>query len=163
MIYIGKAKRLRSNTLVRTYSSAATYSLEIGTLLVFSSSRYCREASHPSEPFKPWLPSAIEEVTTRISFIPSRQKTPQQMFRITTCQSFTDNGVFSSIPHLEVNRVLPAGSPVFTIVKEGRLADFLALLKDGYASVRDHDEYGASLLHVGIPRVDSSRTSLTCQ
>ena len=160
MIYIGKAKRLRSNTLVRTHSSAAIYSLEIGMLLV---SRYCREASHPSEPFRPWLPSAMEEVTTRISFIPSRQKTPQQMFRITTCQYFTDNGTFSSIPHLEVNRVLPAGSLVFLIVEEGRLDDFIALLKDGYASVRDHDEYGASLLHVGIPGVDSNRTSLTCQ
>lgn len=60
-----------------------------------------------------------------------------------------DDGVFSSITVFDVNRVLPARYPIFSIVRERRFDDFIALFRDGKASLRDHDEYGASLLRVG--------------
>ena len=141
---------MRSDTLVRTQSRVTACLLEIGTLLVLSFSRYYHEDLQPSGSSHPWVP-AQEEVTTSISFIPSKRQALQQMVRITSRQSFRGDGVLSSIPILEVNRVLPAESPVFSIVREGRLDDFIALLRNGRASLKDHDEYGASLLHVSPP------------
>lgn len=96
----------------------------------------------------PWS-SPLEDVTTSITIVPSAKMKVQKMFKITTRRSDESNGVFLSIPILCVNNVLPAGSLVFSIVKEGRLEEFMTLLRDGGASIRDHDEYGASLLHVG--------------
>ncbi|KAH7197902.1 uncharacterized protein B0J16DRAFT_329304 [Fusarium flagelliforme] len=55
-------------------------------------------------------------------------------------------GSVSSISRLQVNRVLPRQSPVFTLVKQGRVQDLLRMLQNGEASLRDHDERGASLL-----------------
>ena len=74
----------------------------------------------------------------------------RQILKITTRRSDEGHGVFLSIPVLWVNNVVPADSPVFSVVKEGRLEEFMELLQDGRASLRDHDEYGASLLHVSI-------------
>ncbi|KAI1738713.1 ankyrin [Xylaria scruposa] len=51
-----------------------------------------------------------------------------------------------SISSLAVNRVLPAGSQVFRVVKLGQLHELKDMLHRGEASLRDHDEYGASLL-----------------
>jgi hypothetical protein len=47
-----------------------------------------------------------------------------------------------------VNNVLPAASPVFSIVRNGQLKEFQTLLREGKASLRDQDEFGASLLFV---------------
>lgn len=92
--------------------------------------------------------SPLEDFITSITIIPSAQMKIKQMFKLTTRRSDERHGVFVSIPVLCVNNILPAGSPVFSIVQEGRLDEFMALLRDGGASIRDHDEYGASLLHV---------------
>ena len=102
-----------------------------------------------------------EELTTRVSFIPTKQQRAQQMFRITTYQTFGNTSVVSSIPMLDVNRVLPASAPVFSIVKEGRLHEFKALLRSRKASIRDYDEYGASLLHVSLAARAFVRACLT--
>ncbi|KAM0441175.1 hypothetical protein ACHAPT_000481 [Fusarium lateritium] len=52
----------------------------------------------------------------------------------------------SSISRLQVNRVLPAESLVFKLVRQGNLRGLKEMLQDGRASLQDHDEYGASLL-----------------
>ncbi|KAI1747171.1 hypothetical protein F4782DRAFT_449331 [Xylaria castorea] len=51
-----------------------------------------------------------------------------------------------SISSLAVNRVLPAESPVFRVVHNGDLHRLQDMLRRGEASLRDHDEHGASLL-----------------
>jgi len=61
------------------------------------------------------------------------------------------DGTFSSIPRLTVNRVLPRDSLVFDLVRGGELKEFQGLLRDGEASLRDHDELGNSLLAVSAP------------
>ena len=94
--------------------------------------------------------SPVEDVTTSITIIPSAEMKVRQILKITTRRSDEGHGVFLSIPVLWVNNVVPADSPVFSVVKEGRLEEFMELLQDGRASLRDHDEYGASLLHVSI-------------
>ena len=83
------------------------------------------------------------------------------MFRITSHQSYGHTSVVSSIPMLNVNRVLPASAPVFSIVQEGRLHEFKALLRDRKATIRDYDEYGASLLHVSFSARGFVRAFLT--
>lgn len=54
----------------------------------------------------------------------------------------------SSISRLEINRVIPSDSKVFTLVSEGRLEELEEMLQQGKASLRDFDENGASLLFV---------------
>ncbi|SPO06532.1 uncharacterized protein DNG_09222 [Cephalotrichum gorgonifer] len=126
------------------------YDFGLGVLLVRSCTEY-HDYQHPSQSGTPnsnfQHDSFVEEVTTSITLIPSRMQGVGQMLNITSHQLHGDQGTFSSIPTLSVNNILPAGSPVFSTVREGRMRDFLALLRDGKASIRDHDEYGASLLH----------------
>ena len=54
-----------------------------------------------------------------------------------------------SIPRISISPILPLGSRVFTIIREGQLDELRALLDAGKASIRDHDERGDGLLHVG--------------
>ncbi|RSL71618.1 hypothetical protein CEP51_012027 [Fusarium floridanum] len=49
-----------------------------------------------------------------------------------------------------VNRVLPVGSLVFELVEAGDLQGLKEMLQSGRASLRDHDEYGASLLFYSV-------------
>lgn len=136
---------------VQCHSTISAYKLDIATMIVYSRRRvralnYGRMgAGHSSS----WS-SPLEDVTTSITILPSADTKVQEIFKLTTRRSDETHGVFVSIPVLCVNNVLPDGSPVFSIVKEGRLDDFMALLRDGEASIRDHDEYGASLLHVSV-------------
>ena len=91
-----------------------------------------------------------EEVTTSVTLYSGRSQARRAM-RLDMSQTHSYHGVFSAIPHLLVYNVLPAGSPVFSIVRNGRLQEFQALLREGKASLRDQDEYGAPLLFVGLP------------
>ncbi|KAK3902849.1 hypothetical protein C8A05DRAFT_33423 [Staphylotrichum tortipilum] len=71
------------------------------------------------------------------------------MFKATiTQQAFRDGAFSSSIPRLQVNLVLPRDSLVFQLVQKGRVVEFEALLREGKASLRDHDDLGNSLLSV---------------
>ncbi|RGP66883.1 hypothetical protein FSPOR_6265 [Fusarium sporotrichioides] len=60
--------------------------------------------------------------------------------------SINANSSVSSISRLQVNRILPSDSPVFRMVAQGELQGLLQMLQNGEASLRDHDEDGASLL-----------------
>ena len=91
-----------------------------------------------------------EEVTTSVTLTSGRSQARRAM-KLDIRQTHSHDGVFSAIPHLLVYNVLPADSPVFSIVQGGRLREFQALLREGKASLRDQDEYGASLLFVSLP------------
>ncbi|KAF5009064.1 hypothetical protein FDECE_4687 [Fusarium decemcellulare] len=85
------------------------------------------------------------DYTMKLALLPDGKRNHRMlMASITQWEAFS--GGVSSISHLEVNRVLPAGSQVFQVVKHGRLDELQEMILDGRASVRDHDEYGASLL-----------------
>jgi hypothetical protein len=93
-----------------------------------------------------------EEVTTSVSLVSKLQVTShaRHAIMVNIRQTHSYDGVFSSIPHFMVYNVLPADSPVFSIVRRGRLREFQALLREGKASLRDQDEYGAPLLFVSL-------------
>ena len=124
----------------------SAYETSIGTLSVVVR----RQQSQPNQPDSR-SPSQIEEeeVTTSVSLV-SRSSPGQRRVKaeVKVRQTYSCNGVFSAIPHFLVSNVLPAGSPVFSIVQQGRLREFQDLLREGKASLRDQDEYGASLLFV---------------
>ncbi len=88
----------------------------------------------------------IEDLTVKVTCFP--RNSTGRMFKATITQQTVRNGFFSSIPQLQVNLVLACDSLVFQLVREGRLAEFEALLWEGKASLRDHDERGNSLLAV---------------
>ncbi|KAI1738138.1 ankyrin [Xylaria scruposa] len=83
--------------------------------------------------------------TTVLSFIP---QDPRQFAMIvaSATQRRTEKESITPISRLTVNRVLPVGSRVFAVVRNGRLQEFQTMLQEGKATLRDHDEYGASLL-----------------
>jgi hypothetical protein len=91
-----------------------------------------------------------EEIATSVSLVSKLQVTSQARhgIMVNIRQTHTSDGVFSAIPHLIAYNVLPADSPVFSIVRQGRLPEFQALLREGKVSLRDQDEYGAPLLFV---------------
>ncbi|KAI0552308.1 ankyrin repeat-containing domain protein [Xylaria curta] len=83
--------------------------------------------------------------TTVLSFIP---QDPRQFAMIvaSATQRRTAKESITPISRLTVNRVLPVGSRIFTVVRNGLLQELQAMLQEGKATLRDHDEYGASLL-----------------
>ncbi|KNB08957.1 hypothetical protein FOXG_09640 [Fusarium oxysporum f. sp. lycopersici 4287] len=56
-------------------------------------------------------------------------------------------GLILSAPIIAINQSVPNDSLVFTLVKQGSLKEFMTMLQEGKASLRDHDEQGMPLLH----------------
>ncbi|KAH8673392.1 hypothetical protein BX600DRAFT_433023 [Xylariales sp. PMI_506] len=61
-------------------------------------------------------------------------------------------GVSCSISQLAINPIIPSGSPVFDLVRRGNVQELRKMLQRGEASLKDHDEFGASLLMLLIPK-----------
>ncbi|KAI1172246.1 hypothetical protein F4777DRAFT_520468 [Nemania sp. FL0916] len=59
-------------------------------------------------------------------------------------------GIYSLPPKLLVKNIVPNGSQVFDIAKNGSADDFLKLFSTGQASLQDCNEHGASLLHYAV-------------
>lgn len=72
------------------------------------------------------------------------------MIVATAVQEQRRHGGISSISSLSVNRVIPSNSRVFDVIEAGDLDEFRGMLASGETSLRDHDEYGGSLLLVCI-------------
>jgi hypothetical protein len=70
------------------------------------------------------------------------------MFSVSLSQGQLFDRSIQSIPRISVCRIVPNDSLVFTLVKEGSLKEFMTMLQEGKASLRDHDEQGMPLLHV---------------
>jgi hypothetical protein len=66
------------------------------------------------------------------------------------------SGVLSATPCISVNRVVSNDSKIFHNIRNGDINSLRRLLQEGKASIRDRDEYGASLLHV------SDLTNIRC-
>ncbi|RSL60928.1 hypothetical protein CEP53_005296 [Fusarium sp. AF-6] len=80
-----------------------------------------------------------------LAFLPGQGQHGHMLLASLTQQELLTDSV-SSISRLQVHRVLPAGSLVFELVRRGDIQGLKEMLQDGKASLRDHDEYGASLL-----------------
>ncbi|KAH7031571.1 ankyrin repeat-containing domain protein [Microdochium trichocladiopsis] len=89
----------------------------------------------------------VVKTTSAMRFFPRRAMPTSQLkepLLMLVASVLDQNGI--SISSLSVNTIRPAGSPVFQAVRRGDLQAFRLMLSLGEASVRDHDEYGASLL-----------------
>ncbi|KAF5990597.1 hypothetical protein FBULB1_75 [Fusarium bulbicola] len=86
----------------------------------------------------------FRDVVANIVFRPSNSP---WMFSVSLSQGQLFDRSIQSIPRISVCRIVPNDSPVFTLVKQGSLKEFTAMLQEGKASLRDHDEQGMPLLH----------------
>ncbi|OBS19640.1 hypothetical protein FPOA_11365 [Fusarium poae] len=91
----------------------------------------------------------LTDYNMSLTFLPNGNRN-HHMLMATITQREILAGSVSSISQLQVNRILPLGSPVFRIVKTGRIKELRQLLQSGKASIRDHDEKGASLLFYSL-------------
>jgi hypothetical protein len=72
------------------------------------------------------------------------------MFSVSLSQGQLFDRSIQSIPRISICRIVPNDSLVFTLVKQGSLKEFMTMLQEGKASLRDHDEQGMPLLHVRV-------------
>ncbi|KAJ4329222.1 hypothetical protein N0V84_000348 [Fusarium piperis] len=83
--------------------------------------------------------------TMTVAYLPGQGQNRHMVLASLARQGLSANRM-TCISRLQVNRLLPAESPVFQLVKQGNLQGFKEMLQQGKASLQDHDEYGASLL-----------------
>ncbi|KAI0101384.1 ankyrin repeat-containing domain protein [Nemania sp. FL0031] len=88
--------------------------------------------------------SDCEVRTMVLSFLPRDLR--QFMIIASTNQGDFLPSSMLPISRLAVNRVLPFGSRVFGVAMVGTLQELQAMLRDGAATLKDHDEYGLNLL-----------------
>jgi hypothetical protein len=98
----------------------------------------------------------ITEVKRLISFHPA-SRCPSQAFQLATRQRHEYRGTYYDMTRISVANVLPIDSPVFTLVEQGRLAEFKEMLMRGEASLRDQDEFGTPLLFYANTQPDICR------
>ena len=140
----GKGKRTRrSGNFVGSIWNMRTYSIPIGELSVVLSEKFSERQSGGSHA----PPETVNDLETRIRFTP-RLENSRQGFETILRQHVKTGGTFNTVPMLLFNNILPFGSRVFILVREGRLSEFRKMLISGKASLRDQDEGGASLLQV---------------
>ncbi len=144
-----RAQQHESSSYGQSKWTLSASETSVGTLSVLTRTR-SRRTQQLSQLDQPGTQNRTqaeeEEVTTSVSLVLGRS----HAIRVHIRQTYSDDGIFSGIPHLSVHNVLPMDSPVFEIVRQGRLREFQVLLQEGKASLRDQDEYGASLLHVSV-------------
>ncbi|KAI1261938.1 hypothetical protein F5Y18DRAFT_440103 [Xylariaceae sp. FL1019] len=91
-----------------------------------------------------------------VTFLPNN-RTQFNMLVASTVRQIAFGRTIHSISSLAVNRVLPCTSKVFQVVDRGEVQDLEEMLRRGEASLRDHDEYGASLLFYSTRNPDMCR------
>ncbi|KAK4211461.1 hypothetical protein QBC37DRAFT_12340 [Rhypophila decipiens] len=135
-----KRKRPVETELATKRSKMTRIDLSVGTVLVTSTRTVCL-ATAPPTPISPHEPIPVEAPSeqneTRISYFPrlargSSSKHVGYVHGFHTvleqCYDYQTGGTFNSIPRLSINRVIPADSPVFSVVLEGDLTEFQRML-----------------------------------
>jgi len=89
----------------------------------------------------------VNDDTITLSFMP-RLCTKRRMLTVTVSRQAFAKGSFSGIAHISANNIIPNDSRVFDVVRSGNLLGLQKMLREGTASLRDHDECGQSLLCV---------------
>ncbi|KAI1410600.1 ankyrin [Hypoxylon sp. FL1857] len=117
--------------------------MKVGTLaLMFDHCKWSKKAVNPGRDLSE---DAHSDYTISCTFLPDDPRRFHMLVG-STFQREIERGAVSSISRLAVNRVLPPESRVFKVVLDGDLHELQRMLRDGEASLRDHDEDGASLL-----------------
>ncbi|KAK7909080.1 hypothetical protein PG985_014958 [Apiospora marii] len=122
-----------------TSHSYGKVNVGIGTITLMLEERHRR--FNASGSFK----GGFTDYVMGVTFLPAD---PQQFHMIVakTIQEECRLGGITSISSLAVNHVIPSHSRVFQVVERGLLGELKEMLVTGKASLRDHDEHGASLL-----------------
>ncbi|KAK4164342.1 hypothetical protein QBC43DRAFT_288937 [Cladorrhinum sp. PSN259] len=122
--------------ILQLHRGRKVYEVEGGKLLVLNRLRRTRQKqnSYDDEVYMGW-----------ITFIPDR-RIGANMFTAAIVQQVLLTGTFNLIPILQINPILPRDSLVFEHIRQGRTDEFLEMINHGKASLRDHDEWGNSLL-----------------
>lgn len=141
-----KQRRQLQGQVTRNESVRTKHDMASGTLTISSKRRLILNAKGTTGGDND---QTVEELITKLRFVPEIG-TGRMMWATTVRLEDGWDGTFSSIPRLEVNRILPSDSLVFGLIVEGELEEFHELLRKGEASLRDHDEDGNSLLYVSI-------------
>ncbi|KAK0750314.1 hypothetical protein B0T18DRAFT_124863 [Schizothecium vesticola] len=106
------------------------------------------------------IENSVHTTDTRISFIPRLQGciAKGRGFEAILRKTHGYQGWYhGAIPRLFTNNIIHGNSPVFNVVRKGELAKFHKMLMRGEASLRDQDEYGASLLFYAHMQPDMCR------
>ncbi|KAK1759805.1 hypothetical protein QBC47DRAFT_116439 [Echria macrotheca] len=123
-------------SLIRQERRIRKIQARAGTLTLVMNTRKRRPTPQEGE---------VEDFVANVTFVPFNY---DRLHMVSAC--INQRGMFSGIrlqiPRLDVNRLLSSQSLVFTLVRQGRMEEFQALLASGKASLRDHDEVGAPLL-----------------
>lgn len=123
------------------------FRIDIGTITLVSNER--TRSSDTIHPYPHTEEKLYSDYSSTFTFFPN----DPQMFHMIVASIFqreTELDVSSSISQITVNRVLPYDSRVFQVIKDGDLRELRRMLGNGEASLRDHDEYGASLLFYSV-------------
>ncbi|KAI0478682.1 hypothetical protein GGR56DRAFT_334277 [Xylariaceae sp. FL0804] len=115
----------------------AVLDVGLGTLAFRSTKR--KRPSSAAEGDDRHRKRALIDYAMSLTFLPTDPKKCHMLVATIFQEESSMRGV-SSISRLMVNRVLPAGSPVFELVREGRLRELQEMMHRGEASLRDHDD-----------------------
>ncbi|KAK3942476.1 hypothetical protein QBC46DRAFT_447683 [Diplogelasinospora grovesii] len=152
---------LAGTTSRSSWKDRRDYDTSIGTVSLITSEKWVKRplTLQTGAPFHLGDSSDVdqEEVLTTMLQIAPKYLSAQQMTRLIITQYHSFHGTFTSIPRLCVNNIIPSNSPVFSIVQEGRVQDLQALLREGKASLRDHDENGRPLLFHALTHPEMCR------
>ncbi|CAG9989207.1 unnamed protein product [Clonostachys byssicola] len=132
------------NQVARHEQRLETYEIGNGTLKVRTKRRYLQH--HPADggSIRKRQRSGIGFTTSRLTFLPKVRD--GMMFSAIIQQQTSHTGSFSPIPFFQANYIRPRDSLVFQLIEEGRLSELITLLREGKASLRDHDDLGRPLL-----------------
>ncbi|OTA60082.1 ankyrin [Hypoxylon sp. EC38] len=136
-------RKCSSDRIIKRTRGYQKVRMKIGTLaLMFDHRKWSPRADDSSHDA---TDETYSDYTITSTFFPDDPRR-FHMLVASTFQHEIRRGAVSSISRLAVNRVLPIDSRVFEVVKDGDLHELQRMLQNGEASLRDHDEHGASLL-----------------
>ncbi|KAF4436708.1 hypothetical protein FACUT_6303 [Fusarium acutatum] len=140
------SRKLRSHlphgTIIKQKRIREEIDIDHGYLTISTNKRRRICTGSPSDSFG--SVNTFRDVVANIVFRPSNSP---WMISVSLSQGQLFDRSIQSIPRISVCRIVPNDSPVFTLVKQGSLKEFIAMLQEGKASLRDHDEQGMPLLH----------------
>ncbi|QGI69963.1 hypothetical protein CEK26_002296 [Fusarium fujikuroi] len=140
------SRKLRSHlphgTIIKQKRIREEIDVDHGYLTISTNKR--RRICTGSSPGSSGSINTFRDVVANLVFRPSSSP---WMFSVSLSQGQLFDRSIQSIPRISVCHIVPNDSPVFTLVKQGSLKEFIVMLQDGKASLRDHDEQGMPLPH----------------
>ena len=136
---------IRPGTVIQQRRKRKAIDISAGALTIHTNKRIRRRAELGGN-----HDGGSDEVDGRdfVAKILFRPKNSSSVLTVLLSQAQLVAGSLSVIPNLSVSNIIPHDSAVFRLAQEGKTDEIFALIKNGKANLRDHDELGWSLLHV---------------